>query len=393
MLEKALFDRAMRLIRVGSVRVTYWTGETVRYGTGEEYVHLIIHKPKAIRAIGRNITLGFGEAYMNGDIDVEGDLAMIGRMATENKRAMGVLSRLRALNTRKLQPNTKRHQAKQIQHHYDLGNEFYRLWLDETMTYSCAYFKSPTDSLELAQRQKLEHVLRKLQLAPGMHLLDIGSGWGELLITAVQQYGVIGHGITLSEEQFKRSLERARELGLEDKLTFELINYQDLAKQDLQYDRVVSVGMFEHVGRKNQEAYFRAVDKLLKPGGITVLHTISNQTDEPSDPWIDRYIFPGGHLPSVASIVEQYPRYDWQLLDYENLRLHYAMTLNIWRNRFENHKDEVIRMYDQKFYRMWRLYLAGSESGFRWGDLGLSQFVFSKGIDNDLPLTREHVYR
>ena len=393
MLEKSLLNRALRLIRVGSLRVTYWTGETITCGSGDEYFHLTIHKARAIRAMIRNMTLGFGESYMNGDIDIEGDMAMVGRLATDNKRAMGSLSRLSKLAPPKLKANKKRKQASQIQHHYDLGNDFYKLWLDESMTYSCAYFKTPQDTLEQAQIQKLDHILKKLQLKPDMTLLDIGSGWGQLLIKAAQVYGTRGYGITLSEEQFKLSTARIKELGLEDKITIELVNYQDLAKRDIAYDRVVSVGMFEHVGRGNHKKYFKSVKTLLKPGGITVLHTITNQTDASSDPWIDRYIFPGGFLPSVKTVVSISPKYDFQLLDYENLRLHYAMTLHEWRMRYEKNEEKVVEAYGEKFYRMWRLYLAGSESGFRWDDLGLSQFVFSKGIDNDLPLTREHLYR
>ena len=227
---------------------------------------------------------------MNGDIDYEGDLRMIGKLITDNQEIPKRLAKLKITAPQRLNPNHKSKQAKQIQHHYDLGNDFYKRWLDESMTYSCAYFKTPKDTLEKAQEQKLDHVLAKLQLKPGMTLLDIGSGWGQLLIRAAQKHGVTGHGITLSKEQYRHSKSLARKLDLADKLTFELINYQDLAERDVVYDRVVSVGMFEHVGRGNHEDYFRAVDKLLKPGGITVLHTISNQRPDPIDPWIDKYI-------------------------------------------------------------------------------------------------------
>jgi cyclopropane-fatty-acyl-phospholipid synthase len=393
MLEKALLNQALRLLKVGSLKVTYWTGETVTYGSGELYAHLTINNPKAIRALAKNPTLGFGEGYMNGDIDYEGDLRMVGKLVTDNQELPRKLAKLKIVAPQRLQRNRHSTQAKQIQHHYDLGNDFYRRWLDESMTYSCAYFKTPKDTLEQAQLQKLDHVLAKLQLKPGMTLLDIGSGWGQLLIRAAQEHGITGHGITLSKEQHRLSTAKAKQLGLADKLTFELINYQDLAKRDLVFDRVVSVGMFEHVGRGNHATYFEAVDKLLKPGGITLLHTISNQHPDPNDPWIDRYIFPGGYIPTVADIARISPRYGLRLLDYENLRLHYAMTLHEWSQRFEKHKAWVINHYDERFYRMWRLYLAGAESGFRWGDLGLSQFVFSKGVNNDLPLTRDHLYR
>ena len=391
-MEQSIFNRALKLIKVGGIRVVYWDGADRDFGPDTPWFTLKINHPRAIRAIARNMTLGFGEAYMKGDIEVIGALAEVGHLVGENQKAFGKLAVLDKLSFKRLKTNTKRNQHKHIQHHYDLGNDFYKLWLDTSMAYSCAYFKTKEDTLELAQAQKIDHVLRKLQLQAGMTLLDIGSGWGELLIRAVQDYGVAGHGITLSREQFKHCVARAEELGLSETLTFELINYQDLAKQPTQYDRIVSVGMYEHVGEHNQKDYFRAVEQMLIPGGITVLHTISNQTPAKSDPWIDKYIFPGGYLPAVETIDHIWPIFGFRLLDYENLRIHYAMTLREWAKRYEANKVTLIGMYGEEFYRMWQLYLAGSESGFRWGDLGLSQFVFSKGVNNDLPLTREALY-
>lgn len=392
-MEIALFNRALKLIKVGGIRVKYWDGTDLVFGPDKPWFTLKINHPRVIRAMSRNMTLGFGEAYMKGDIEVVGDLAEVGHLVGENQKAFNKLAVLDKLSFKKLKPNTKRNQSKHIQHHYDLGNDFYKLWLDTSMAYSCAYFKTPDDPLEIAQKQKIDYLLRKLQLVQGMTLLDIGSGWGELLVRAVQDYGVEGHGITLSQEQYTHCVARSEEMGLSDKLTFELINYQDLAERHIQFDRIISVGMYEHVGEHNQKDYFRAVDKLLIDGGITVLHCITNQTPTKSDPWIDKYIFPGGYLPAVETIAHIWPAFDLQLLDYENLRLHYAMTLREWAIRYEANKKTVVGMYGEEFYRMWKLYLAGSESGFRWGDLGLSQFVFSKGVNNDLPLTREHLYR
>ncbi|MEO8784835.1 MAG: cyclopropane-fatty-acyl-phospholipid synthase family protein [Candidatus Saccharimonadales bacterium] len=393
MLEKTFLDRLLRHLKVGAVKITYWDGTTATYGQGKPQAHLTIKSPRVIRAMARNVSLGFGEAYMNGEITTKSDLSEVVRLSNQNRRAFQGLAKLRRLTHTKHNRNRRSRQAKQIQAHYDVGNDFYKLWLDKSMTYSCAYFAKPTDSLETAQAQKVDHVLRKLQLKPGMTLLDIGSGWGQLLIRAVQQYGVTGHGITLSKEQYKLSVERAKKLGLADKLTFELINYQDLAEcPGLQFDRIVSVGMFEHVGRHNHKKYFQAVDKMLKPGAITVLHTISSQYAESTDAWIDRYIFPGGYLPAVSEVVELQQDFGWRLLDYENLRPHYAKTLHEWHRRYLQHHAAIVKKYGSKFDRMWQLYLSGSESGFRDGALGLSQFVFSKGINNQLPLTREHVY-
>jgi cyclopropane-fatty-acyl-phospholipid synthase len=314
MIEKSLFNRVAENIRVGAVDVTYWDSETKHYGQGKARFHLIIKHPRAIRAILRNMTLGFGESYMKGDIEIEGPITEVGRIVSENTAGFSNL----ALNriTRLAERNRPKRQARQIQRHYDLGNNFYKLWLDDSLTYSCAYFRKPTDTLEQAQSQKLDHILRKLQLTKGQKLLDIGSGWGQLLIRAAQDYGVYGHGITLSKEQYQLSQTKAKELGLSHLLTFELINYQDLARQDLTFDRIVSVGMYEHVGRRNHKAYFSALNRLLKPGGISVLHTITNEIETSMDPWIDKYIFPGGYIPSLRETISRLPEHNFKLIDY-----------------------------------------------------------------------------
>jgi cyclopropane-fatty-acyl-phospholipid synthase len=391
MLEKTIISAMLKRLRVGGVRVIDWTGGDVNYGPDKPYLTLHIHHPRAVRAIVRNLTLGFGESYMNGDIDIDGDIRGLGKLISENQAAFShrTLGRLPHVGRR----NTRSRQRKFVAHHYDLGNDFYKLWLDETMTYSCAYYHSPTDTLEAAQAQKLDYTLKKLQLKPGMALLDIGSGWGQLLIAAVQTYGVTGHGITLSQEQYELSREKVERLGLEDKITFELVNYQDLAERDIRFDRIISVGMYEHVGRGNHRDYFSAVDKLLKPGGITLLHTITNELETKSDPWIDKYIFPGGYIPSVRETIHLMPEYNMRLQDYENLRLHYALTLDEWLKRYDENSSTIIAKYGDGFYRMWRLYLAGSITGFRYDNLNLSQFVMTKGLVNDGPITRDFLYR
>lgn len=390
MIEKRLLEAIFKRTTRGSFSVTYWDGTTTTYGKGPVYFRLTIKRPSVVRSIIKNMTLGFGESYMSDLIEIDGDPENIGRLVSENKQAFGKLAPAGALSLRRA--NTRRTQQSLISHHYDLGNDFYKLWLDRSMTYSCGYFRRPDDSLEQAQEQKREHILAKLQLSKGQTLLDIGSGWGALCINAAQRYQVKAHGVTLSREQYEFSLAAAQKANLEKQVTFELVNYQDLAARDVEYDRIVSVGMFEHVGRKNQLQYYKAVNKMLKPGGLSVLHTITNQIETRNDPWIDKYIFPGGYIPSVRQIVRELPVNDFRLLDYENLRLHYALTLEEWRRRYEAHKREVVKMNDERFYRMWRLYLASSAAGFRYGDLSLSQFVFTKGLNNDLPLTREHLY-
>lgn len=370
--------------------VTYPDGSRHRYGKGKQYFHLTFHTAQALRALLRNTTLGFGEGFMSGEIEVRGDLRNIGRLVSENNQVFRKLSvnRFTKLRVR----NRRKRQRRDIAHHYDLGNQFYKLWLDKSMVYSCAYFRTASDSLERAQQQKISHILGKLQITSGMTLLDIGCGWGDLLITAATRYGAVGHGITLSSEQYQYCVQEAQKAGVAKLLTFELINYQDLADRGAQFDRIVSVGMFEHVGQHNQHDYYRAIAKMLKPGCISVLHTITNHTETTADPWIDKYIFPGGYIPAVRQVVHDLPRHNLHLTDYENLRIHYAMTLEEWLRRFESHRAHVIAMYDERFYRMWKLYLASAAAGFRYGDLSLSQFVFTKGINNELPLTREFLY-
>lgn len=390
-LERLLLEAILRRISSGGVTVTFWDGSTVTYGPGSPSVHITVKTAAAARRVLRNMSLGFGEGYMDGDIEVAGPLDRVGQLVSENGRAFGRLVPPRRPGGGTA--NLRGRQKAQIQHHYDLGNDFFELWLDRSMTYSCAYFQDPADTLEAAQDQKRQHLLRKLQLSPGMRMLDIGSGWGQLLFTAAEEYGVTGVGVTLSAEQYAHCVERAASLGLADSISFELVNYQDLAERGgAQFDRVSSVGMFEHVGKNNQRDYFRAIDRLLKPQGVSVLQTIYVGRSRGTDPWIDKYIFPGGHLPELADLTRAMGEHDQHLLDVESLGLHYAMTLDEWWRRYEEHKAEVIARYGERFYRMWRFWLAMSSAGFRYGGLDLAQIVFTKGISHTRPLTRAHQY-
>ncbi len=391
MLEKQLLHQVLKRIKNGAIRVIYWDGDEEIYGVGKPVVNIKIKSPKAVRATLKDSSLGFGESYMNGSIDIEGPLDQINRLASENKPALKPLSKLRWARAKNI--NIRSRQKQQIAHHYDISNGFYKLWLDKSLTYSCAYFRKTGDSLEKAQDQKVDHLLRKLQLKKGMRMLDIGCGWGTLLIRAAKKYGVTGMGITLSENQCKHAKQAAKKAGVEKQVKFKLLNYQDLAEQNEKFDRIISVGMFEHVGQNNHADYFKAVDTMLKPGSISVLHTITHTHETPADPWIDKYIFPGGYIPSIRETIARLPRHEFQLIDYENLRIHYAKTLDEWWRRFEKNKSKILKMYDEKFYRMWRLYLASSSAAFRYGDLSLSQFVFTKGLNNSLPLTREFLYK
>jgi cyclopropane-fatty-acyl-phospholipid synthase len=393
MFEKRICHALFSRIDTGGLEVTYWDGQSERYGPGP-WLRLHLRSPGVIWAIARNVDLGAGEAYVNGDIEMEGDLAEFVRVGAANgQRLASLVPELvrRPLGQRLPKRHSKAREAANVRHHYDLGNDFYRLWLDRSMTYSCAYFRTPGDSLEQAQRQKVEHILRKLDLTPGMTLLDIGSGWGELIVAAAKQHGARAHGITLSTEQLHHTRERIAAEGLTDRVSVELLHYEDLPAGE-GYDRIVSVGMYEHVGVANHAAYMAAVDRALRPGGVSLLHTITQTVERPIAPWTDRYIFPGGHLPTVESVLALLPPRDFHAVDYESLRRHYARTLQEWWERFERARGQVREMYDERFVRMWRLYLRGAFAAFSYGKLDLAQILWTKGLSDTVPMTREYMY-
>ncbi|MGB3023234.1 MAG: cyclopropane-fatty-acyl-phospholipid synthase family protein [Candidatus Saccharimonadales bacterium] len=393
MFEKKILDKALGAMQRGGIAITYWDGETRKYGPDKPYATIHINDASVVRRMMRNTSLGFGECYAEGLIEVDGPLTSIIRLSAENP--ISVHNLLSSIGKVKLKKNYHKTQKSYIAHHYDIGNDFYKLWLDESMLYTCAYFRTPKDTLEMAQQQKIAHVLKKLRLEKGMSLADLGCGWGDLLITAAKQYGVSGIGVTLSEEQVKHANQRAKAEKVDNLVHFRLMNFQDLPAhmKGKQFDRVVSVGMMEHVGKGNMDTYFRAVDALLKPGCISLMHYISVHTETDNDPWIDKYIFPGGYLQSIRQSIAILPKYNFYLTDYESLRMHYAMTCREWRRRFNAHKKDVVSMFDEQFYRMWDFWLACSEASFEYGNIDLSHFVFTKGIVNDLPLTREDWYQ
>lgn len=256
------------------------------------------------------------------------------------------------------------------------------------MSYSCAYFKQESDSLYTAQVQKAERILQKLYLKKGMSVLDIGCGWGYLLIKAAKEYGINGVGITLSEEQLKEFQKRIVEEHLEDQLTVKLMDYRDIPQYGKRFDRVISVGMVEHVGRENYQLFINCVKKVMEPGGLFLLHFISGLKEHEGDPWIKKYIFPGGVVPSLREMLYSAAEDDFHTLDVENLRLHYNRTLLCWKKNFEEHIDEVERRFDKQFVRMWKLYLSSCAATFHNGIIDLHQILFTNGINNDLPLVR-----
>ena len=284
-------------------------------------------------------SIALGEAYMDGKLEIEGDLyhalnmflGQMGKFSTDKK----------ALKKLIFSSLTKKNQQKEVSSHYDIGNDFYKMWLDETMSYSCGYFKHPEDTLYQAQVQKVERILKKLYLKEGMTLCDIGCGWGYLLIEAAKKYGIKGVGITLSKEQKKKFEERIKENHLESQLEVRLMDYRDLPESGLKFDRVVSVGMLEHVGRDNYELFMKCVKSIMNPGGLFLLHYISALQEHPGDAWVKKYIFPGGVIPSLREIIHIAGDHQFYTLDVESLRRHYNKTLLCWNQNFQKHKDEV----------------------------------------------------
>jgi cyclopropane-fatty-acyl-phospholipid synthase len=329
---------------------------------------------------------------MSGALEVEGDLQSFIRLSFHPVvRDLQIRPRDKAkiLSMYLRNRNSLRKARQNIHHHYDLGNDFYRLWLDESMTYSCAYWDDGCDSIEAAQRAKYEHICRKLQLKEGERLVDIGCGWGGMLRYAAEEYGVEGVGYTLSTEQHEFANDRLRADGLYPRVRVELLDYRE-AKGE--FDKFVSIGMFEHVGKEYYGEFFSKVGELLAPGALGILHTIGKHRESDSDPWISKYIFPGSHLPTMGQIGSAFSATDLVLTDVENLRLHYAHTLDAWIERFEASIDEVRSRFDESFVRMWRFYLNASSAGFKWGDSRVYQVTFTNGLRSDLPLTRAHLY-
>lgn len=372
------FDDQPFLIKFGE--------NTHHVGEGEPTFTVDFKEAIPLAELLNSTSIALGEAYMDGKLDVEGDLYdalshFLGQMAkfsTDEK----ALKKLIHSST------SKKNQSQEVRSHYDIGNDFYRLWLDETLSYSCAYFKNPTDTLVQAQQNKVDYILEKLHLEEDMTLLDIGCGWGFLLIEAAKKYHIKGLGITLSHEQYNEFQRRIEAEGLQDSLRVECMDYRELPKSGQQFDRVVSVGMVEHVGRENYQLFNDCVRDVLKPGGLFLLHFISALQEHPGDAWIKKYIFPGGVVPSLREMISAMANDNFHVLDVENLRLHYNKTLLCWRKNYLEHLDEVRKMFDERFVRMWDLYLASCAATFYNGIIDVHQVLVTKGINNDLPIVR-----
>ncbi len=343
-----------------------------------------------------NPDLYLGEGYMDGSIVIENgtlteflDIALknVGRKHTnEISNILGKFRRVyRYLKNLNLIGKSKENVA----HHYDISEKFYDLFLDEKRQYSCAYFKNEDDTLEIAQNNKIDHIIKKLNLKPNQKVLDIGCGWGTLAIDIAKKTQCEIVGITLSENQLGYAKKKAKEMNLENQVEFRLADYRQLNEK---FDRVVSVGMFEHVGRNFYKKYFNKVYDFLNEDGVALIHTIGSvNPPRPPQPWITKYIFPGGYTPSLSEVSAPIEKSGLILSDIEVLRTHYQHTLRNWKDRFMSKKEHVLEMFDEKFFRMWEFYLAGCEMAFKWGDQVVFQLQLTKKL-KATPITRDYIY-
>ncbi|MGI6244288.1 MAG: class I SAM-dependent methyltransferase [Pseudochelatococcus sp.] len=408
-MERLLRFALTRLIRSGSLTVSVGSGHPFTVGDGSgPPVAVHFTTARAARNLLLNPDLRLGELYMNGDLEIrQGEIGDLLALAMRNYNAGGappsmrVMRWLRQLFRFFAQFNVMSRARRNVARHYDLDGRLYALFLDRDLQYSCAYFENPgalraasgaddPDGLEAAQLAKKRHIAAKLLVRPGDRVLDIGSGWGGMALYLARLCGASVTGVTLSREQLDVSRARARELGIDDRVRFDLADYRTLQPV---WDRIVSVGMFEHVGVPWYRAFFDKASKLLADNGVMLLHAIGRMDGPGStNPWIARYIFPGGYIPALSEVLPAIERAGLVVTDIEILRLHYADTLRAWRRRFHARREEVLALFDERFFRMFDFYLAGSEMAFRHDGMMVFQVQLAKRQDA-VPLTRDYIAR
>jgi cyclopropane-fatty-acyl-phospholipid synthase len=384
-----------RFVTHGELTVIGPEGERRSFGKAgaSPAVTVRITDPSLVRRMVQRPGLMVGEGYVDGGYVIEqgtlADLFDIAVLSARGRDAIGALASMASRTVSFFQRNDRAAAQRNVQHHYDIDHTLYEMFLDEDMQYSCAYWRDGVTSLDQAQWDKKEHIARKLLLKPGMKVLDIGSGWGGMALHLARQYGVEVTGVTLSEDQYQTSVRRAEEAGLGDRVTFKL---QDYRAEQAGYDRIVSVGMFEHVGQQHFNEFFRHLNRLLKPDGVSLIHTIGRQAPPaPINPWMKKYIFPGAYLPSLSQLAPILERRDLWLTDFEMLRMHYAKTLAAWNERFQARRAEIAARFDERFCRMWEFYLQLNVAAFTYRSLVVFQMQITR--QNDVvPITRDYMY-
>jgi len=370
------------------LRVSLWDGQGVSTAAGEPLGSLRINDRATLWRLLYRPDLEFGEAYTDGRIEVTGDLVELLEHAYRTP-ANPFFERL-VLRPPRPQRNTLRGSRRNIHQHYDVSNDFYRLWLDAQMVYTCAYYPTPTTSLEDAQIAKMEHVCRKVALRPGERVVEAGCGWGALALHMAREHGVSVRAFNISEAQIAYARAQAQQAGLTGRIEFIHDDYRNVSGH---YDAFVSVGMLEHVGVEHYRELGRIIDRCLPAHGRGLIHTLGRNRPMRMNAWMERYIFPGSYTPSLREMMQIFEPYDFSVLDVENLRLHYAKTTAEWLARFERVRERVAAMFDDRFVRAWRLYLAGSTAAFTSGTMQLFQVSFARPRHNGMPWTRAHLYQ
>ncbi|HYW76681.1 MAG TPA: cyclopropane-fatty-acyl-phospholipid synthase family protein [Gammaproteobacteria bacterium] len=389
-----LLDLIAKRLRIGTLQLYEADGSLRTIGRGEPVAQVVFNRPGVLRRIMKNPDMQLGESYMDGDWDPgEGGLLALFELLHRNEEPISARLGMAGLWQRARhaldEMNNAVRSRNNVHRHYDIDETLFRGFLDDDMQYSCAYFPRPDITLEEAQTAKREHIARKLLLNPADTVVDIGCGWGGMALHLARHYGARVVGLTLADDQYRVARERAREAGLEGQVEFRL---QDYREHEGSYDAVVSVGMFEHVGRPQYQVFFNKVFDLLKDDGRALVHTIG-RTAPPTvtNPWIHKYIFPGGYIPALSEVARPVERSGLVLSDLEVLRLHYAETLKAWNQRFQKMRDQAKQRFDERFCRMWEFYLQLSEASFRWSELVNFQLQLARRNDA-VPLTRDYLY-
>jgi cyclopropane-fatty-acyl-phospholipid synthase len=387
-----LMGKLLNMVGKPPLAAALWDGKQIWTSEELPLATVVVHNAATLRRIALNPFFQFAEAYANGQVDIIGDLvetlAAVNRSIHSSAQA-SFLYKLVSHWLRLPRLHSLAASRDNVYHHYDIGNDFYRLWLDEQLAYTCAYFPVPEASLENAQTAKFDHVCRKIQLRPGEHVVEAGCGWGALALHMARNYGVTVRAYNVSHEQVVHARSRAQEEGLADRVEFVEDDWRRIQGR---YDAFVSVGMLEHVGKSHYQRLGEVMHHSLTEKGRGLVHSIGRNKPAPVDRWIERRIFPGSYPPSLAEMMQVFEPRKFSVLDVENLRLHYAQTLRHWLARYERAIEQVTRMFDDRFARMWRLYLASSVAAFETGELQLFQVVFARGESNDIPWTRAHLY-
>lgn len=393
-LDRWMARKLLDLLGQPPLAFVLWNGDEISPSGVAPKIRVQMHDSEVLHQLLINPALHFGDLYTVGRIEVEGDLVEFLEIAYRAAESSPKYQKLKHAQTRlfyRPHQNRPENSRNNIHHHYDIGNEFYEIWLDrEAKQYTCAYFPTPDLTLEQAQRAKMDHVCRKLQLKPGDRVVEAGSGWGGFARHAARHYGVKIRSYNISHQQTLHAREKAKAEGLDSSVEYVEDDYRNITGE---YDVFVSIGMLEHVGRENYRELGNIIHRCLAPKGRGLIHSIGRNKPEPINAWIEKRIFPGSYPPTLREMMNVFETNQFSVLDIENLRLHYSKTIAHWLARFEQSEEKIEKMFDRAFVRAWRLYLVGSIAGFNTGTLQLFQVVFTRSTNNDLSWSRAHLYQ